>query len=186
VPPRPWTWLRQVHGAEVVTVRCPGDRAGTEADAAVTAIAGAVLVVRTADCAPVAFLSDEVVGLAHAGWRGLVGGVVERTVEVMRSVGAGVITARIGPCISPPAYEFGPADLDVVAARYGDGVRAQTSGGGSALDLAAGVRAALEAAGVEAIEPGPPPCTATLGERYFSHRARHDTGRQATFVWLEP
>ena len=66
----PWTWLRQVHGQRVVIVDHPGDRRSEEADAAVTACASAALVVRTADCAPVALASPEgVVGVVHAGWR---------------------------------------------------------------------------------------------------------------------
>jgi YfiH family protein len=178
--------LHQVHGAEVVIVGRPGEHAGAEADAAVTRCPGAVLVVRTADCAPVALESAAVVGIAHAGWRGLVGGVVERTVDAMRAEGADALTARIGPCIAPPAYEFGAEDLDVVAARCGDGVRASTAAGGSALDLVAGVRAALEGCGVVLTDAGRPPCTATLADTYFSHRARREAGRQASFVWLEP
>ena len=185
MPPRPWTWLRQVHGADVVTVTAAGEHAGEPADAAVTSVPGATLVVRTADCAPVALLSESVVGLAHAGWRGLVGGVVERTVEVMRSAGAGPITARIGPCVAPDAYEFGSEELAAVADRYGDRVRGSTERGAPALDLAAGVAAALERSGV-ALDGGlPPPCTANLADTYFSHRARAEPGRQASFVWLE-
>jgi YfiH family protein len=178
--------LRQVHGADVVTVRRPGEHAGTEADAAVTASPGAALVVRTADCAPVALESASVVGIAHAGWRGLVAGVVERTVGAMRAAGAGEITARVGPCISPLAYEFGADELDVVAARYGDDVRASTAAGRPALDLVAGERAALDGCGVTVVGADRPPCTATSAGTYFSHRARREPGRQASFVWLEP
>ncbi|HKY14173.1 MAG TPA: polyphenol oxidase family protein, partial [Microthrixaceae bacterium] len=80
----PWTWLRQVHGAEVVVVGAPGDHAGAEADAAVTGVPGAALAVQTADCAPVLLWGDgptgPVIGAAHAGWRGLYEGVLENTV----------------------------------------------------------------------------------------------------------
>jgi polyphenol oxidase len=186
VPPRPWTWLHQVHGARVVTVAAPGAHAGEDADAAVTAVPGAALVIRTADCAPVALLSPTAVGIAHAGWRGLLAGVVEQTVDALRAVGAGAITARVGPCIGPGSYEFGPDDLAAVADRYGDAVRATTAGGGPALDVAAGVAAALERVGVALDGALPPPCTATGPDAYFSHRARADVGRQASFVWLEP
>ena len=71
----PWTWLRQVHGHRVVVVEHPGDCRAEEADAAVTACAGAALVVLTADCAPVGLASPEgIVGVVHAGWRGLMAG----------------------------------------------------------------------------------------------------------------
>src|SRR5439155_19705609 len=90
----PWTWLRQVHGDTVVTVSLPGGGAGTKADAAVTAEAGCVLAVLAADCAPVALLSPQgVVGVVHAGWRGLFGGVVEPAVGTARGLGATEIRA---------------------------------------------------------------------------------------------
>ena len=89
VQPGAWTWLRQVHGARVVVVDAPGGSAGEEADAAVSAVSGAVLAVHTADCAVVGLWSPEgVVGAAHAGWRGLHAGVLERTVEAMARLGA--------------------------------------------------------------------------------------------------
>ena len=168
----------------MVIVGHPGDGAGSPADAAVTAVPGAALVVRTADCAPVALLAPEAVGIAHAGWRGLLGGVVERTVEALRALGAGELEARIGPCIGPEVYEFGADDLDRVAARYGDAVRARTAAGSPALDLAAGVEAALRAAGVDRVERVGG-CTATEPTRWFSHRARAESGRQGSFVWLD-
>lgn len=173
----PWTWLRQVHGARVVTVTEPGEHAGAEADAAVTAVPGAVLAIHTADCVPV-MLHDRrsaVLGAAHVGWRGLVGGVLESTVEAMARLGATDIRATAGPHIRARCYEFGAAELDQVAARYGDAVRAETAWGTPALDLLAGIRAALGGRTVE--DAGG--CTACEPERYFSHRARGDAGRHA-------
>ena len=103
----PWTWLHQVHGCRVVVVDRPGACTAEEADAAVTTCTGAALVIRTADCAPVGLGSPEgVVGAVHAGWRGLMAGVVEEAVEVMRSLGATEVTAALGPCIAPHAYRF--------------------------------------------------------------------------------
>jgi YfiH family protein len=178
----PWTWVRQVHGTDVVTVGGPGEGSGAPADAVVTAEPGCALSVLTADCAPVALASPEgVLGVAHAGWVGVVAGVLERTVEAMAALGAGPPSAVVGPCIRPECYEFGADDLDVVAARLGDGVRAVTSDGRPALDLVAAVRAALERAGLEAVaEVGG--CTACSPE-YFSWRARRDQGRQAVVAW---
>lgn len=161
----------------------PGEHAGAPADAAVTAAPGAALVVRTADCAPVALLAPEAVGIVHAGWRGLTLGVVEATVAALRRLGATQPEATVGPCISAARYEFGGGDLDEVAARYGDGVRAVTAGGRPALDLAAGVVAALRGAGVERVTVDGR-CTAAGADRWFSHRARRDQGRQGSFVWL--
>ena len=78
------------------------------------------LAILTADCASVALGSAEgVFGAVHAGWRGLLAGVVEATVAAMRARGAGDVVGALGPCIHPECYEFSDADLDAVAAAYG-------------------------------------------------------------------
>lgn len=181
-----WTWLRQVHGARVVTVEVPGDHAGTEADGAVTASADAVLAVHTADCAAVLLSSrpSGVIGAAHVGWRGLVGGVIERTVEAMAALGAERVTAVVGPHIRARCYEFGPDDLDEVTARYGGGARATTAWGTPALDLLAGIDAALGVASLPVTRSDHGGCTACEPDTYFSHRARGDRGRQVATIVL--
>lgn len=180
----PWTWLQQVHGADVVTVRAPGEGAGARADAAVTAVPGAALAVTTADCVPVVLLADGAVGVAHAGWRGLLAGVVGAAVTAMDDLGHPADRAVIGPSISPARYEFGPDDLDQVASRWGDGVRSVTATGDPALDVVAGVRVALAEVGVTKVAQAGG-CTATDAARYWSHRARAESGRMATVAWLE-
>jgi YfiH family protein len=180
----PWTWLRQVHGDRVVVVDEPGGGAGEEADAAVTAVPGVVLAVHTADCAPLALVSDGALGLVHAGWRGLAAGVVARTVEAVTALGGPVTHAVLGPCIGPECYEFGEDDLDVVVSAVGPSARARTSGGAPALDLPAAVTASLARAGA----PSPVRlggCTA-CEPGWYSHRARSDAGRQALVAWQEP
>ena len=178
----PWTWLRQVHGDTVVTVTAPGEGAGSRADAAVTAEPGCALAVLTADCAPVALASPEgVLGAAHAGWGGLVVGVLERTVEAMAALGATSVSAVVGPCIEARCYEFGADDLETVVAAVGPEVRARTSAGRPALDLVAGVRAALARAGVADVAVLAT-CTA-CSPGHYSWRARAETQRQALVVW---
>lgn len=179
---RPWSWLRQVHGSRVVTVDEPGGGAGSEADAAVSAVPGTALVVFTADCAPVVFASDDgVIGIAHAGWRGLLDGVIDATVDAMRVLTPAPIRAALGPCIHPSCYEFSPADLDKVAAQFGDTVRSTTPEGHPALDVPEAVRIAVRSAGVELVgEAGV--CTA-CSPVHFSHRGNGDPERQAAVVW---
>ncbi|MDP1819541.1 MAG: polyphenol oxidase family protein [Acidimicrobiales bacterium] len=181
--PRPWTWLRQVHGDRVVVVSRPGEHAGVEADAAVTATPGCTLAVRTADCAPVVLRGAHAVAVAHLGWRGVLAGLVARTADAMRELGAAPVAADLGPCIRSGCYEFDGPELDDLAARFGDGVRATTDGGRPALDLAAAVRVALAEQGVTDVRDGGV-CTA-CDERWFSHRVRQDTGRLATLAWIE-
>ena len=179
----PWTWLHQVHGAEVVTVTRPGEHAGAEADAAVTAVPGAVLAVQAADCAPVALLADGVVGVAHAGWRVLVAGVLPAAVAAMRAIGAGEVRALLGPCVHPGCYELGEPALGEVEALLGPSVVSRTTGGAPALDLPAAVSASLAGVGV-ALDPGGTTCTACAPDTAWSHRARREAGRQAALAWL--
>ena len=178
----PWTWLRQVHGTDVVVVRAPGEHAGARADAAVTATPGAALAVGAGDCAPVVLLGQGAVGVVHAGWRGLVAGVIPAAVAALRALGAADIRAVLGPCIRPGCYEFGAADLDRAAAVLGDGVRGRTATGAPALDVPAAVASALGAAGVRRIEDVGV-CTA-CSAGHWSYRARGDRQRQALVAWL--
>jgi len=185
---RPWTWLRQVHGARVVEVDEPGAHAGAEADAAVTEHPDVVLCILTADCAPISFTSPEGVrGVAHAGWKGLADGVVAATVDAMRARGATSVEAVLGPCIHPSCYEFSPKDLDEVARRLGDHVRSTTADGRPALDLPQAVRHEIERSGAVVADTvgGCTACTRDEagGWRWFSHRARGDEARQALVQW---
>jgi len=177
----PWVVPTQVHGAVVVDVDGPHVLPG-DADALVSACPGIALAVLTADCAPVALSSPQgVIGVAHAGWRGLVAGVVERTAEAMRRLGATDIEAVVGPCIHPCCYRFGTEDLAQVTARLGDEVASLDSDGHPALDVPAGVRRVLATAGVDTVtDVGR--CTA-CGGGLWSWRARQDRQRQATVVW---
>ncbi len=183
VPPRPWTWLRQVHGAGVVTVDVPGARAGAAADAAVTATPGCPLVVRSADCAPVVLHGPGGLAVVHAGWRGLAGGVVAAAARALADLGAPAHRAEVGPCIRSGCYEFGAGDLARLARRWGSGVRARTRSGRPSLDLLAAVRAECAAVGIDAVTDSGS-CTA-CDPRWFSHRARGDDARLATIAWLE-
>ena len=185
-----------MHQAGVVVVTRPGEHAGVEADAAVTSAHGAVLAIRTADCAPV-LLSDVsagVVGAAHAGWRGVEAGVLKATVESMVELGASTasIRAYVGPCISPGAYEFGAADLTRLALRHGPDVVAATDDARPALDLRALVVACLHEVGVGAAAIDlDPRCTALTTDQdavplFWSHRARGDRARHVSLTWMEP
>jgi copper oxidase (laccase) domain-containing protein len=178
----PWTWLRQVHGSGVVVVERPGANLGQEADAAVTCCTDAALAVLTADCAPVGLSSPEgVVGVLHAGWRGLTAGVVGATVASMRSLGATQVFAALGPCIWPHAYRFSEGDLAAVVSVFGPEVRSVDAEGCPALDLPKAVAVALERAGASLVAQAGI-CTHCSGD-HWSWRARRDEARQATVVW---
>ena len=178
----PWTWLRQVHGDGVVRVAAPGEGAGTKADASVTTAAGSVLAILVADCAPVALASPEgVIGAAHAGWNGVLAGVLQRTVKEMRALGATDVHALIGPCIGPECYEFGVEHLRRFSDRFGPAVVARTAAGTPALDLRQAVRGALAEQGVDDVgDVGV--CTA-CSRHHYSWRARRERERQAVLLW---
>jgi len=189
--PASWTFVRQVHGHEVVIVDDDEaafgalDRTG---DALLTISRQTAVAVLGADCALVGLASPEgVIAVAHAGWRGLVGGVLEQTVTAMRSRGAKEIHAILGPCIHAECYEFGDG-LDQIVEVFGDDVRSATSSGRPALDLPAGVKIALERCDVvleTTLSDEVGGCTA-CGGRWYSHRARRDTARHALGLWRAP
>jgi YfiH family protein len=182
--PLPWSWLSQVHGATCHKVTAAGDHAGDSGDGLVTAQLDCVLAVQVADCAPVAFLGAAAVGVAHAGWTGLEAGVLESTVEAVRDLDSGTITAVVGPHIGTGCYEFGSTDLDRLSDRFGAQVRGVTRAGTPALDLGAVVRSELDRLAIdEIVELGA--CTSCEPERFFSHRARRDIGRHAMVAWME-
>ena len=182
----PWTLLRQQHGSEVVVVRSPGDGDRALADAAVTAAPGAVLTVRTADCAPVALVAREgIVAAVHAGWRGLAAGVVGAAAAAVRRLGGERIGAFLGPCIHAGCYEFGREPLADLADRLGPGVVGRTAWGTPALDIPAAVRSALGRCGIDDVtEAGG--CTACDASRWYSHRARGEPQRHVLATWISP
>lgn len=184
---RPWVWVRQIHGGDVVVVsEGDADRtSGREADAIVTADPGLVLAVQTADCLPVVLHSAEgVVGVAHAGWRGLRDGVVQKVADAMRRLGATEVGFTTGPCIGPECYEFGEPELDELASLFGDEVRGTTAAGGPSLDMHRAFDVVRRRAGIGEGRVCRS-CTACDAERWFSHRARGETARMATVVWRE-
>ena len=113
VPTEALVSLHQVHSADVITVTSPLTES-PKADAMVTATPGLALGILTADCAPVLFADAQagVIGAAHGGWKGALGGVTDATVAAMRTFGATQITAAIGPTIAQASYEVDPAFMD--------------------------------------------------------------------------
>ncbi len=178
-------WLNQVHGTAVVDA---ATAAGVPAaDAAVSRTPGAVCVVMTADCLPV-LLCDRagtVVGAAHAGWRGLHGGVIEACVAAMR-VAPSEIMAWLGPAIGPQAFEVGDeVRAAFVAADPGADAAFRPAGvpGKWLADIYLLARRRLAALGVTAIHGGEG-CTVAEPARFFSFRRDGATGRMASLIWL--
>lgn len=175
-------WLDQVHGTTVVDA----DQApvAPQADAAVSRAAGSVCVVMTADCLPVLFCSrdGQRIGAAHAGWRGLVGGVLGATVAALGEPRE--LLAWLGPAIEPEAFEVGPEVAEAFIARDPANAAAfeRNGRGRFQADLYRLARIELQGLGVSAIYGGGLRCHADAG-RFFSHRRGAPTGRMATLIW---
>lgn len=182
-----WVEVEQVHGCETVVVadRRAGGIVG-EADAIVCTVPEVPVAVFTADCVPLVLIAEGARGFAvvHAGWRGLLAGVVDRAVRSLSSVG-NVAAAIAGPSIGRCCYTVGRDLLEEFEYRFGSSVVDRTS---SRLDLSAAALRAVEEAAKKATEPIPlvmdlGPCTA-CSERLFSYRRQQGMcGRQATLVW---
>ncbi|WP_426702218.1 peptidoglycan editing factor PgeF [Rhodanobacter sp. Col0626] len=185
--PSPPRWLHQVHGVSVAELGPLPSAEKPQADAAISHIPGTVLSILTADCLPVLFCADDgsEIGAAHAGWRGLAGGVLEATLTQLATPPARLL-AWLGPCIGAASYEVGE---DVRAAFVDrDGATAACFVAGRSghwwCDLAALARRRLERAGLNRIHGGG---FDTLADaRFYSYRrdgAR--SGRFASLVWLD-
>lgn len=200
-------FLQQVHGVDVVALDA-GSAQGQAFDACVTSASGVVCTIMVADCLPVllAHRSGAVVGAAHAGWRGLAGGVLETLFErfagqIQTPPGqvAQQTLAWLGPCIGPRSFEVG-AEVraafiahDAAAGAHFTAVPQEGGGAPKYLANLAGLaRQRLTALGITAIygnDGGDAWCTVLNGSRFFSHRrdaARlGSSGRFAACIWKD-
>jgi len=178
-------WLRQVHGTQCVEAAATVP--GCEADASVAFAPGSVCAVLTADCLPVLFCDERgtAVAAAHAGWRGLAAGVLEKSALALRRPPCEVM-AWLGPAIGPATFEVGDevrapfVAHDAVAAR----AFAPHGAGKWLCDLYELARQRLAGVGVQRVSGGGF-CTVTERERFYSYRRDGATGRMASLIWLD-
>jgi len=180
-------WLNQVHGTRVV------DASGIsindqppQADASFSREPGVGCVVMTADCLPVLFCDDSgsVVAAAHAGWRGLLAGVLETTIMTMGISGENIM-AYLGPAIGPEAFEVGDEVRSAFVAKNEKAALAfKPSPAGKWLaDIYLLARQRLSGQGVDRVFGGDF-CTVNEVERFFSYRRDGQTGRMASLIWI--
>jgi polyphenol oxidase len=177
-------WLRQVHGTKVV--EADNLQSLTEADASVATKVNTVCAIATADCIPLLLCNEAgtVVAAAHAGWRGLCAGVIENTLQAMKSQPAELL-AYLGPAIGPANFEVGREVREAflrVDAQAEQAFSEKTNGKFMA-DIYALARQRLGKAGVQQMYGGEF-CTVD-DARFFSHRRDKETGRMASLIWLE-
>lgn len=189
-------WLNQVHGTAVMDIAVmdvavtdtaaeKNRAAPPDADASYSAEPGPVCVVMTADCLPVLFCSDngQEVAAAHAGWKGLLDGVLEATVARFHAPPSQLL-AWLGPAIGPSAFEVGPEVREAFVTRDAETARAFQPGTGDRwlADIYLLARLRLARCGVARVYGGGL-CTVTNSQRFYSYRREGVTGRMASLVW---
>jgi polyphenol oxidase len=179
-------WLDQVHGERVLELP-PIKPSKLQADAAFTRQEGVVCAVLTADCLPVFFTDKEgrYVAVAHAGWRGLLAGVLLSTLARL-PIPPGQVMVWLGPAIGPKHFAVGDEVRQSFVQCQQDYQQAFVSDGGKWLmDIWLLARVQLQRAGVSQIFGGGL-CTVTDHERFFSFRRDGITGRMAHLIWINP
>ncbi len=176
----PVAWARQIHSAVALPAQAG---ACGEGDALYTADSGLALSVVTADCVPVLIAGPEGLAAVHAGWRGIVAGVIPAALDRMTGDPADR-TAWIGPAIGPCCYEVGQEVADQIVAASTPGVSHPGPNGKPHLDLQLAARHQLEAAGVLRVFVLPA-CTRCEDEKLWSYRREGKAaGRNMAFLWL--
>lgn len=183
-------WLRQIHGNRCVQLAEDIPVITPEADAVVTQQAGRVCAILTADCLPVLLcdVDGSIVGAAHAGWRGLLDGVIENTVSAMNRPGARIL-AWLGPAIGPAAFEVGEEVRTAFTTEDAASAVAFTPRHGHVgkwlCDLYALAKLRLARVGVTQIY-GADHCTYVESDSFYSYRRDGRTGRMASLIWIAP
>jgi YfiH family protein len=183
---QPAQWLKQVHGTQVIEAQ--SDSIVREADALFSRDKGVACVIMTADCLPVFLTNSDgsQVAAAHAGWRGLVSGVLEATVATFEQPNS--LYAWLGPAIGPEAFEVGQEVYDAFVADMPEAEAAfKVSPSHSdrwLADIYQLARLRLQRAGVTAIYGGDF-CTFSDADRFYSYRREAVTGRMASLIWIE-
>ena len=193
--PSPPFYLQQVHGTHVAVAPASPKAQKPTADAAISTQSGRVLAIVTADCMPVVIADPQrgVLGVAHAGWRGLAGGVLENTIAAMRRAINNAsnpsqlqLRAWIGPSIRQPSYEVGGDVYHAFVNQQPDFARYFQAGQKAdkwQADLAGIAKTILQQQGVEAVEISPY-CTYENDHYFYSYRRAPQTGRMVTAAWL--
>ncbi len=176
--------LHQVHSGIVHAVGSCGEKRAevemADGDGMVSSARNVGLGILVADCAPVALSSPEgIFAAVHAGWQGVLKGVLPEAVRMMRSAGASRITAYVGPSVKSECYEFDGPELRELSKKLGPSVVGRTSWDTVSLDLLESIKQSLTRAGVAQVEASDA-CTA-CGE-YFSYRARKSPERHLMVI----
>ena len=179
-----WNWLTQEHGTEIVWLEDDERSLGIRGDALATISSQKVIAITVADCLPLLLTEQSgILSLMHLGWRGIEGGLLEKTLQFIRSKSSEPITAVLGPCIDTCCYEFGQNELRILVEKYGEKIVGRTNKGSIAFDMRACVKEILKSSNVE-IKYEEDSCT-KCDSRYWSFRADGTGKRQVMIAWKQ-
>ena len=179
-----WSFLTQVHGSKNIEVKKNESVLGLEGDALFTAQEKKVITIQVADCVPLALTSDcGAIAVIHAGWKGLLNGVIENASEALQEKFPGEQSVIIGPHIGPCCYEYGRKDLDSFIEIFGVSVAGVTGASTDSLDLMAIVGVILEKKGIE-LSYMDGSCT-SCDSKFWSYRSSGTQKRQSLLAWVE-
>ena len=179
-----WNWLTQEHGTEIVWLEDDERSFGIRGDALATSSSQKVIAITVADCLPLLLTEQSgILSLMHLGWRGIEEGLLEKTLQFIRSKSSEPITAILGPCIDTCCYEFGQNELRILVEKYGEKIVGRTNKGSIAFDMRACVKEILKSSNVE-IKYEEDSCT-KCDSRYWSFRADGTGKRQVMIAWKQ-
>ena len=179
-----WNWLTQEHGTEIVWLEDDERSFGIRGDALATSSSQKVIAITVADCLPLLLTEQSgILSLMHLGWRGIEEGLLEKTLQFIRSKSSEPITAVLGPCIDTCCYEFGQNELRILVEKYGEKIVGRTNKGSIAFDMRACVKEILKSSNVE-IKYEEDSCT-KCDSRYWSFRADGTDKRQVMIAWKQ-
>ena len=179
-----WNWLTQEHGTEIVWLEDDERSLGITGDALATISSQKVIAITVADCLPLLLTEQSgILSLMHLGWRGIEEGLLEKTLQFIRTKSSEPITAVLGPCIDTCCYEFGQNELRILVEKYGEKIVGRTNKGSIAFDMRACVKEILKSSNVE-IKYEEDSCT-KCDSRYWSFRADGTGKRQVMIAWKQ-
>jgi len=178
-----WNWLSQVHGTEIIWLDENKRVSGIEGDALATS-SQKVISITVADCLPLLLIEESgILSLLHLGWRGIEQGLLEKSIQLIKTKSQEPMGAVMGPCINACCYEFGQNEMDVLVEKYGSKIVSETLTGALSLDMKECVRGILSTYDVE-IKYDDPFCT-NCDPRHWSFRSKGTEKRQVMIAWKE-
>jgi hypothetical protein len=179
-----WNWLSQEHGTEIIWLDEDKRASGIKGDALATFSSQKVLAITVADCLPLLLIEETgILSLVHLGWRGIEQGLLEKSIQLIKTKSNEPMAAVMGPCINACCYEFGQNDMADLVEKYGSKIVSETLAGAHSLSIKECVREILRSCDVE-IKYDDPFCT-NCDPRHWSFRSEGTDKRQVMIAWKE-